>query len=188
MKNILGLIGIIVIFGGAYYFFIKKPGVSVWNSLTGLVSSSHNNQPLLTSPLEVFNKVKGLAPADQISTLSATLGGWAHNAQFPISYPKNWRSTTVTLEKTTFKVLTADSQTPPTFYISFEFPRALTKKVTVVKCLGLDPKSATDWCVVGNNDQMNAYFQMISLIKNNSPLNPQNALQMIEGMTPKVNF
>lgn len=187
MKHILGLIGLIITFWGAYYFFIKKDHVSLGDTVRHLLSQKQTETPA-TNPLDLYTHIKDLSTPDQMATIKNTLGTWIHNPQFPITYPKNWKSTTVTLEKTTFKVLTIDTHTPPAFYVSFEFPRTLMKKVTAIKCLGLDPKSPTDWCLVGNNDQMNAYFQMITLMKNSSLLNPQSAMNMIEGVTPTVNF
>lgn len=166
MKKIIGLVLLLLI--GAGYLIYRANAFSVPKD-----------------PVEAYQKITGLPAVDQAKAFQKTAKAWINDPASMIPYPKGWRKTEVTVHKETFTVVTPDQTEPPQYYVSTEFPKKLIKKVTIARCLNLDPKKITDWCAVGDNPQINAYFKIIEWIKLNSSANGEN---LMEGISPKMNI
>lgn len=166
MKKIIGLVLILLI--GAGYLIYRVNAFSVPKD-----------------PVEAYQKITGLPAGEQAKAFQKTALSWINDPASMVPYPKGWRKTDVTLQKETFTVITPDETEPPQYYVSTEFPKKLIKKVTIARCLNLDPKKITDWCVVGDNPQINAYFKIIEWIKKNSSANGEN---LMDGISPKMNI
>lgn len=167
MKKIIALIGIVII-GGAGYLLYRAHASAI-----------------PSDPVLAYEKITGLPAGDQAQAFQKALASWIQDPASLIPYPKGWRKTSITVGKDTFDVITPDTTEPPQYYVSTSFPKKLIKKVTVARCLNLDPKKITDWCVVGDNPQVTAYFKMVEWIKKNSLLNGEN---LLGGISPQMNI
>ncbi|MEI8224039.1 MAG: hypothetical protein WCG20_02865 [bacterium] len=167
MKKIIGLI-VLIILGGAGYMIYRA-----------------NASAIPSDPVLAYQKITGLPAGDQAKAFQKAWTSWVQDPTSIIPYPKGWRKTSITVGKDTFDVITPDTTEPPQYYVSTAFPKKLIKKVTIARCLNLDPKKITDWCVVGDNPQVNAYFKMVEWVKKNSLLNGEN---LLDGITPKMNI
>jgi hypothetical protein len=164
MKKIIGLVVILLI--GAGYLIYRATAFTVPKD-----------------PVQAYEKITGLPANDQAKAFQKTITSWINDPASMIPYPKGWRKTEVTLNKETFMVITPDETNPPQYYVSTAFPKKLIKKVTIARCLNIDPKKITDWCVVGDNAQINAYFKIIEWVKTHSSYNGAN---LVEQMSPKM--
>ena len=166
MQRIFALIGLLIIFGGGFYYY------------AGYKKS-------LQDPLQRYDKIVKLPDSKQLSAIQTTVGAWIKDPVSQIPYPKGWRKVSVTTQGYTYDVVTPDTHNPPQFYASFTFPKSLVPKMNLVKCLGLSGKDkVTDVCVVGDNPVINAYFTIVGWVKNFST----NQLNNIEGMSPNVSM
>lgn len=167
MKKIIGIIALLVIGFFAYRYY-RSHTLSIPKDPSGAYAT------LMQLPL-----------VDQFKGFQKLLTSWNHDPASIIPYPSGWRKVAVTIGKDTFDVITPDTANPPVYYVSTAFPKKLIKKVTVAHCLNLDPKKITDWCVVGDNEQVNAYFKLITWAKEYSSVNGQN---LLGGITPQMNI
>lgn len=138
-----------------------------------------------SDPVLAYEKISGMPLVDQPKAFQKTITSWIEDPSSIIPYPKGWRKVSITIGKETFDVVTPDETNPPQYYVSTAFPKKLIKKVTLARCLNIDPKKITDWCVVGDNAQINAYFKIIEWFKQNSSF---NGASLLEGITPKMNI
>lgn len=166
MKKIIGLVLILLI--GAGYLIYRATAFSVPKD-----------------PVAAYEKITGLPAGDQAKAFQKTALSWINDPKSMIPYPKGWRTTEVTIGKDVFTVITPDTAEPPAYYVSTEFPKKHIKKVTIARCLNLDPKKITDWCAVGDNAQINAYFKIIEWFKTNSSMNGEN---LIKDISPRMNI
>jgi hypothetical protein len=166
MKKIIGLIFLIAVMWIGYHVYVTKFGVP-------------------TDPVVAYQKISGMPITDQAKAVQGTLAAWIHDPSSLVPYPKGWRKVSITIRKETFDVITPDPANPPQYYVSTAFPKNLMKKVTIARCLNLDPKKITDWCVVGDNPQVTAYFNIIQWVKDNSSFNGQSLMQ---GIMPTMNI
>lgn len=166
-KIIFFIIGVALLIGGY-----------VWYTTYGTLR-------LPNDPVEAYAKIKDLSFVDQIASFKKLMNTWNQDKGSLVPYPKGWRKTSVTINKETFQVITSDEKDPPAYYVSTAFPKKYIKQVTVARCLNLEPKKITDWCVIGDNEQINAYFNMIQWAKENSVLNGESLLKEI---APQMNF
>ncbi len=167
MKKIIGLI-VLIILGGVGYMVYRV-----------------NASAIPSDPVLAYQKITGLPASDQAKAFQKAWTSWIQDPTSIIPYPKGWRKTSITVGKDTFDVITPDTTEPPQYYVSTAFPKKLIKKVTIARCLNLDPKKITDWCVVGDNPQVNAYFKMVEWVKKNSLLNGEN---LLGGISPQMNI
>ncbi len=151
----------------------------------GYVAISSGAFSVPKDPLVAYEKITGLPASDQAKAFQKTVRTWVNDPSSIVPYPKGWRKVEVTIDKETFTVITPDTNNPPQYYVSTAFPKKLIKKVTVARCLNIDPKKITDWCAIGDNPQLNAYFKIVEWLKNNSSANGESLLQ--ETM-PKMNI
>ena len=166
MKKIIGLIVLVVLGYLGYRYYVANFGIP-------------------TDPVAAYQNISGLPAAQQATAIQKTLASWIQDPASLVPYPKGWRKTSVTVGKETFDVVTPDATNPPQYYMSTAFPKNLVKKVTIARCLNLDPKKITDWCIVGDNAQVTAYFNIIQWIKDNSTFNAANLMQ---GIAPTMNL
>lgn len=167
MQKLIGLV-LLIILGVAGFVIYKSNAFSVPKD-----------------PLLAYEKITGLPVNEQAKAFQKTALSWVNDPASMIPYPKGWRKTEVTINKETFVVVTPDESNPPQYYVSTAFPKKFIKKVTLARCLNLDPKKITDWCVIGDNPQINAYFKIIEWVKKNSSSNGES---LIEGISPKMNI
>lgn len=156
MKKIFGAIILVIIIAAGYWVY----------TASGFFTTK--------DPVAAYDKMSALPVADQAVFIAKTIRAWSQDPGSAIPYPKHWRKVSVTVDKETFDVITPDQANPPQYYVSTNFPKRLIKKVTVARCLNLDKKKITDWCVVGDNEQINAYFKIIEWIKENSTVDSTN--------------
>lgn len=166
MKKIIGLIVLVALVVGGYYLYTKEFGIP-------------------TDPVQAYQKITGLPASAQASAFEKTVASWIQDPASLIPYPKGWRTVSVTIGKETFSVLTPDTANPPQYYVSTGFPKDLVTKVTIAKCLDLDPKSITEWCAIGNNAEVNDYFSIVEWVKNNSTF---SASSLMSGISGKMNI
>lgn len=167
MKKIISLL-VLIIVGGAGYMIYRTRTTSI-----------------PSDPVLAYEKITGLPLGDQAKAFQKAWTSWVQDPTSIIPYPKGWRKTSITIGKETFDVVTPDTHEPPQYYVSTSFPKKLIKKVTIARCLNLDPKKITDWCMVGDNAQVTAYFKMVEWVKKNSSLNGEN---LLGGITPQMNI
>lgn len=164
MKRIVGLVGLIIIFGGGFYYY-------------------HTYKKNIQDPVKQYEKISELAPKEQVVALQKTVSKWIEDPVSQIPYPKGWQKVSVTTQGYTFDVVTPDEANPPQYYVSFVFPKKLISKMNLIKCLNIGSKEkTTDVCVVGDNPTINAYFTMVGWLKTFSA----NQLKNIESLTPTV--
>lgn len=147
MKRFFGLIGLIIVFAGAgYYYFNYK-----------------NTQ----NPEKIFDKAVTIPGADQARNYIADkVKNWKPDPEDPqVRIPKNWGRSEMAVDGKTFAVFSPDSATPPRYYVSFAFPKSLIAKTPLIKCWGTDAKKSTDVCIVGNDPKMEAYFKLLKFLK-----------------------
>ncbi len=164
MKRIVGLVGLVIIFvGGFYYYQMYKK----------------NTQ----DPVKQYEKITKLDPKDQVVAVQKTVSKWVADPISQIPYPKGWQKIAVTTQGYTFDVITPDTAIPPQYYVSFVFPKKLIPKMNVIKCIGIGSKEkTTDICVVGDNPVINAYFTIVEWFKSVSA----DQMKNIELLTPNI--
>lgn len=164
MKRILGVIGLLVIFGGGFYYY-------------------QTYKKNLQDPIKQYEKINALNPKDQVRAFQKTISQWIKDPVSQIPYPEGWRKVSVTTQGYTFDVVTPDTANPPTYYASFVFPKKLIPKMSVIKCLGVtQEKVTTDVCMVGDHPAINAYFGMTDWLKKVGA----QQLETITALTPMV--
>ena len=153
MKIIIAVIIGLVMGAGGYYYY-------------------EHNQATLQDPSAVYTKLGTIKdPKTAQNFIQKAVSGWVTDAKNQLLvYPKGWKKVAVTVNKQTFNVVTPDTANPPTYYVSFEFPKTLIPKTNLIKCIGLDKTSKTDTCLVGNNAQVDAYFNIMKWIKENATI------------------
>ncbi len=166
MKKLFGLIGLVAIFaGGAYYYYVYKQN--------------------LQNPLVQYEKIIHVPSSDQLGTYQKIVKGWIKDPKTAIPYPKGWRTVSMTIKDITFDAVTLDAKNPPDYYVAFAFPKKYIKTTPLIKCLGTAKEKATDMCIVGNNDEMVAYFNMIQWVQDNSIFNYK---ELLNKMAPTMNL
>jgi hypothetical protein len=149
MKRLIGLVGLVIIFaGGMYYYAVYKKG--------------------LQNPLVQYEKIIKLPTDEQAQAFQKTLKAWIVDPVIKIPYPKGWRKVSVTIDGTSFEVITPDEHEPPEYYASFTFPKKLIPEVAMIKCMGTPKDKKTDICIVGDSPVMRAYLVIVTWIKENS--------------------
>jgi hypothetical protein len=162
MIRIFALVGLIIIFGGGFYYY----------------ATYRKN---LQDPVVRVEKINELPLGDQFKALQKTAAAWVKDPVSQIPYPKGWRKVSVTTQGYTFDVVTPDTKNPPQYYASFTFPKSLVPKMHLIKCLGVGAKDKkTDVCVVGDNPVINAYFTIVGWFQNFT----NNQLDAIRDMAP----
>ncbi len=147
MSRIIAAIALIAIFGGGiYYYFHYKNG---------------------QNPARVYEHALALpGVASAQNYLTDKVKNWKPDPEDPaIRIPQNWGKSDVTVAGKTFTAYSSDSVTPPRYYIAFAFPKSAITKVQVIKCWGTAKEKKTDVCIVGNNPGLDAYFQILKLLK-----------------------
>ncbi len=147
MKQILAIIVILVLAVAGYYYYTGKK--------------------LPTSPQEAYNQIIALPNSEQAKAVQATVAGWIKDPTSAIPYPKGWTKETVTEHGQAFSVVTNDTAVPPTYYVAFDFPKSIISQEHLIKCLGTASTKATDICVVGENAEVNAYYNIVSWLQAN---------------------
>lgn len=162
MHRIFGLIGLLIIFGGGFYYY-------------------HTYRKNIQDPVKQYEKISELDPQDQVAAFQKTISKWVQDPVSQIPYPKGWRKVSVTTQGYTFDVVTPDTNNPPQYYTSFVFPKKLIPKMALIKCLGITSKDkTTDICVVGDNPAINAYFKIVGWLKSFT----SKQLEEAKNMTP----
>lgn len=164
MKKLIGLIGLVAIFGGGlYYYFIYQEN--------------------LQNPLKQYEKIITVPSSDQLATYQKVVKGWIKDPKTAIPYPKGWRTSTITIKDTTVEVVTLDEKNPPDYYVAFAFPKKYIKTTPLIKCLGTAKEKTTDMCIIGNNEEMIAYFNMVQWVQDNSVFNYK---ELLNSMSPTI--
>lgn len=147
MHRIIGLVGLLIIFVGGFYYY-------------------QTYRKNIQNPVRQYEKISELAPKDQVIALQKTVSKWIQDPVSQIPYPKGWQKVSVTTQGYTFDVVTPDTNVPPQYYASFVFPKKLIPKMNLIKCLNTGSKEkTTDICVVGDNPVINAYFKIVGWFK-----------------------
>ncbi len=162
MHRIIGLVGLIIIFVGGFYYY-------------------QTYRKNIQDPVKQYEKISELAPKDQVVALQKTISKWIKDPVSQIPYPKGWQKVLVTTQGYTFDVVTPDTNNPPQYYTSFVFPKKLIPKMNLIKCLGITAKDKpTDICVVGDNPVINAYFIIVGWFKKFGA----DQMNSIQGLVP----
>lgn len=163
MKRILGVIGLLVIFGGGFYYY-------------------SDYRKTLQDPLERYQTITTLPLAQQAQAYKKTVDAWIDDPLSQITYPKGWQKTTMTIKGASFEIVTSDTVQPPRYYVSFAFPKKLISQMTVIKCLGVTPDAPTDVCIIGDNPAIDAYVSITQWMKQVG----EKQSQLVESMTPSI--
>ena len=151
--KIIGLIIVIILIAGGYTYF-----------------KSHTNAQ---NPLVQYQNIIKLPSADQISAAISATKNWSKDPVNNTPYPTGWQHGPMTVSGKTFNFVTSDSTVPPNYYVSFDFPNSLIASEHLIKCIpNIDKKATTSVCLVGDNPEVDAYFNIVSWIKNNATTMP----------------
>jgi hypothetical protein len=147
--KLIGLIIVIVLIAGGYYYY------------------THNQNA--QSPLAQYQSIIKLPSADQISAAISATKNWSKDPVNNTPYPKGWQHGPMTVQGKTFTFVTSDSTVPPNYYVSFDFPNSLVASIHLIKCIpNIDKKATTSICLVGDNPEVNAYFNIVAWLKTNT--------------------
>lgn len=149
MSKIISLIVVIILIVAGYFYFTGK------------------TFKVPASPADAYAQIKALDLEKQSKAFQATVASWVKDPTSAIPYPKGWRKVSVTIDKEAFDVVTPDVANPPQYYVSFSFPKKFIKKMNLIKCVGTAPTKITDVCMVGDNAEINGYFNIMNWIRNN---------------------
>ena len=103
--KIIGLIVLVALVATGIYYYDKQ----------------HNIQ----DPLAQYQNIISLPNPQQAAAFAASVKSWVQDPVNNTPYPKGWQHTQMTLQSKTFTIITSDSHVPPTYYVSFDFPKSL---------------------------------------------------------------
>lgn len=147
--KIIGFLILIILIAGGVYYYNKQHGV------TG-------------DPLTQYQNIIKLPTAQQASALVSSVKAWVQDPIDNTSYPKGWQHSQMTIQGQTFTIITSDPSIPPGYYVSFNFPKSLIPSQHLIKCLGTPASDTTSTCLVGDNPEIDAYYNIVAWLKQNS--------------------
>lgn len=145
--KIIAIILFFAVIGGGYYYY--------------------QHQQNLQNPLVQYQNIIKLPTAQQAAAFVASAKVWVTDPVDNTPYPKGWQHMQMTVQGKTFTIVTSDSHTPPTYYVSFNFPKSLIASEHLIKCVGTSAAKTTDICLVGDNPEVDAYYNIMAWINNN---------------------
>ena len=152
MKIIALVIAIVLIAGGVYYY-------------------NHQNGSYV-NPLTQYQNIIKLPTADQASAFVSAAKAWVKDPVNNTTYPKGWQHGPMTISGKTFTIVTPDTTVPPKYYVSFDFPKSLIASQHLIKCLGTSSTATTNICLVGDNPEIDAYYNIVAWLQNNPVTTP----------------
>lgn len=147
MKRLFAFIMLVIVFAGGIYYY----------------KNYKNSQ----NPEKVYEKaltIPGVSKAKEF--IQDKIKNWKPDPEDPqITYPKNWGQQMMMRDGYSFKIITPDTNIPPRYYISFEYPKPLIAKTNIIKCWGTTDSKTTDVCMVGSSPVVDAYFNLMKLFR-----------------------
>lgn len=162
MKHFIGFILLLGIVGFGYYYY------------TGKTFS------MPTSLSDAYQHIKDLPNTQKPQAFQVTMASWIKDPSSAIPYPKGWKKISVTVDNETFDAITSNKNTPPQYYVSLSFPKKLVKKMHLIKCIGTSDQKTTDICAVGDNPDINAYYNIVDWIRQNPITNAAEKAPTVE--------
>ena len=153
MKAIIALVLIVVVAGGYYYY-------------------THQNN--VQNPLAQYQNIIKLPTAQQIGAAAASVKLWIQDPADNTPYPKGWEKVSMTLGGHMFTAISSQTTNPPTDYVSLNFPKSEIANIHLIKCIPTTSKT-TEICLIGDNPEVDAYYNIMGWLKNNPVANPTNS-------------
>ena len=152
MKAILALIFIVIVAFGVFTY-----------------ERNHNAQ----NPLSQYNTIIKLPTSQQIAAAASSVKSWVQDPADNTPYPKGWEKVSMTLHGHTFTAISSQTTNPPTDYVSLNFPKSEIASIHLIKCVPTT-SATTEICLIGDNPEVDAYYNIMSWVKNNPVTNPNS--------------
>jgi hypothetical protein len=152
MKAFFALVFIAIVAVGIYYY-------------------EHNNNA--QNPLTQYQNIIKLPTSQQLAAAAASVKSWVQDPADNTPYPKGWEKVSMTLDGQTFTAISSQTINPPTDYVSLNFPKSQIVNIHLIKCIPTT-SSTTEICLIGDNPEVDAYYNIMGWLKNNPVANPSN--------------